>query len=189
MEEMLRQHIEQVIPLTDEEYSFVRKHFGVKRCQKGDLLIAKNGPVRHVFLVISGLLKLVHHDKKGREHIVSFAMEDWWECDYPAWFARAPASLDLCCIEDTQVYCLSFDDYQTICTKVHKMQHFFLHKANRGHLASQERIISLLTATPTERYELVQRKQPTLVQRVPKAILAAYLGLSRETLSRLWRQN
>jgi CRP-like cAMP-binding protein len=189
MEEMLRRHIEQVVRLSDEEYAFVRQHFSIKYCKKGGLLIDKNEPVRYVYLVISGLLKLVYHDKTGREHIISFAMEDWWESDYPAWFSRQPASLSLQCIEDTQVYCLSLDNYQTICAGLQKMEHFFLHKANRGHMASQERILSFLTATPRERYEQVLRKQPALMQRVPKVLLAAYLGVSRETLSRLWRNN
>jgi len=189
MEEMLRQHIEKVVRLSDEEYSFVRQHFSIKDCKKGGLLIEKNAPARYAYLVITGLLKLVYHDKTGREHIISFAMEDWWESDYPAWLSRQPASLSLVCIEDTQVYCLSLDSYQTICSGLHKMEHFFLHKANRGHLASQDRILSFLTSTPRERYELLLQKQPALMQRVPKTLLAAYLGVSRETLSRLWRNS
>lgn len=189
MEEMLRLHIEQVVPLSDEEYAFVRENFTTEYCKKGEFLIEKNEPVRHVYLVKSGLLKLIYHDKAGREHILSFALEDWWESDYPAWFSRKPALLSLQCIEDTEVYCLTLDGYQTICTELQKIEHFFLHKANRGHMASQDRILSFLTATPRERYELVLRKQPALMQRVPKVHLAAYLGVSRETLSRLWRNH
>jgi CRP-like cAMP-binding protein len=187
MVEMLRQHIEKVVGLSDEEYALVRPHFSIKEFRKGSMLIDKNEPVRYVYLVIKGLLKLVYHDKKGREHIISFAMEEWWESDYPAWFSRQPASLSLQCIEDVQVYCLSLNSYYTICAAVQKMEHFFLHKANRGHLASQDRILSFLADTPTERYEQLLQKQPALMQRVPKTVLAAYLGVSRETLSRLWR--
>lgn len=187
MEEMLRRHIEQVVRLNDEEYAYVRKHFTTKICKKGGFLIETNKPVPYVYLVISGLIMLVYHDKTGREHIISFAMKDWWESDYPAWFSRQPASLALKCIEDTQVYCLTLDSYQTICAELQKMEHFFLHKANRGHMASQERILTFLTATPRERYEFVLRKYPALMQRVPKALLASYLGVARETLSRLGR--
>jgi CRP-like cAMP-binding protein len=188
MKEMLRQHIEKVIQLTDEEYDFIRQHFSIKTCKKGGKLINEGGPVPHVYLVISGLLKLVYHDRKDREHIVSFAMEDWWESDYPAWFAQQPASFSLQCIEDTEVYCITLDGYNTICSAQQKMEHFFLHKANRGHLASQDRILSFLAATARERYERLLAKQPALMQRVPKTQLAAYLGVSRETLSRLWKK-
>lgn len=186
---MLRRHIEQVVRLSDEEYAFVREHFRIKSCKKGGFLIETNEPVPYVYLVISGLIMLVYHDKTGREHILSFAMEDWWESDYPAWFSRQPAAFSLKCIEDTQVYCLTLDSYHTICAELQKMEHFFLHKANRGHMASQERILTFLTASPHERYEHVLRKYPALMQRVPKALLAAYLGVARETLSRLRRSN
>lgn len=186
MKEFLRQHIEEVVSLTDAEFEFVRSHFTIRQYDKGDLLIPMNGPARHVFLVASGLLKLTYIDQKGREHIVSFALENWWECDYPAWFSGKPASLTLEAIEHSEVYCLTLDGYQAICNGSQKMEHFFLHKANRGHMASQERIISFLTATPRERYEQLLEKQPVLIQRVPKVLLATYLGVSRETLSRLW---
>lgn len=185
---MLRQHIEKVVALSEEEYDFVQKHFTTRHFNKGASLITRGEPVRYVYLVIAGLLKLVYDDKKGREHIISFAMEEWWESDYSAWFSGQPSSLSLQCIEDTRVYCLTLEGYLAICAGVQKMEHFFLHKANRGHMASQDRILSFLTDTPRERYELVLRKQPALLQRVPKALLAAYLGLSRETLSRLWRK-
>ena len=187
MEEMLRRHIENVVHLSDEEYDFVRGHFSTKNCKKGGFLVEEGEPVRYVYLIISGLAKLVYYDKSDREHIISFAMEDWWETDYPSWFSREPASLSLQCLELTEAYCLTLESYQTICARLHNMEHFFLHKANRGHIASQERILSFLTSTPRERYELVLRKQPALMQRVPKSQLAAYLGVSRETLSRLWR--
>ncbi|MHA4844090.1 Crp/Fnr family transcriptional regulator [Flavitalea antarctica] len=189
MEEMLRRHIDKVVNLTDEEYSFVRGHFSTKFIKKGGSLFENGKPVRHVYLVISGLLKLVYHDQANREHIISFAMEEWWESDYPAWFSGQPASLSLYCIEDTEVYCLSLDSYNIICAQLQKMTYFFLHKANRGHMASQERILSFLLSTPRERYDLVLRRQPALLQRVPNAVLASYLGLSRETLSRLWRKS
>lgn len=187
MEEMLRRHIEKVVSLSDEEYAFVRRHFGIKNCRKGGFLIEKGEPVYYVYLVISGLVKLVYYDKAAREHIISFAMEEWWESDYPAWFLRNSATLSLQCIEDTQAYCITLNDYKIICAKVQKMEHFFLQKANRGHLASMERILSFLASSPKERYELLLKRQPALMQRVPKAMLAAYIGVSRETLSRLWR--
>lgn len=188
MEQPLRRRIEKVLQFTDDEFAFFRSHFGLKHGKKGTSLINLHRPVPYIYLILTGLVKLVYCNSKGREHIISFAMEDWWESDYPAWFSRQPASLSLYCVEDTQAYSLSLDNYQKICTKLQKMEHFFLYKANRGHLASQERILSFLNDSPRERYELLLRRQPALQQRVPKVDLAAYLGVSRETLSRLWRK-
>ncbi|MBO6761169.1 MAG: hypothetical protein JJ909_09395 [Roseivirga sp.] len=65
------------------------------------------------------------------------------------------------------------------------MANFFRTKSNLGYINLQQRIMSLLTQTAEERYEEILQKMPHLIQRVPKRLLASFLGVSRETLSRL----
>lgn len=134
---------------------------------------------------MSGLLKLTYTDDSGKVHILSFAMEEWWESDFQAYFNQSKARMSLQCIEDTSVLCLSLENYQKMCFKVQKMQIFLIKMSNSGFIASQQRIISLLTNNAKERYEQLLRQYPSLFQKVPKSQLALYLGVSRETLSRL----
>jgi len=181
----LRAHIEEIVQLSDDEFAFVCNHFSIKKFKKHQFLIQEGDPVKFSYFVVSGLLKLVHTDNSGKQHIVSFAMEDWWESDYNAYFRAANATLSLECLEDTEVLCLLLADYKKLCEGLQKMERFFLHKANFGFLASQRRIISSLTSSSKDRYEQLLAQYPSLVQRVPKSLLAAYLGVSRETLSRL----
>jgi CRP-like cAMP-binding protein len=183
--QFLRDHIEKILPLTDEEFSFVSAHFSTRKYKKHQYLVQEGDEVKHCFLVISGLLKLVYNDDNGKDHIVSFAMEDWWESDYYAFYTQSTATMSLQCIEDTEVYCFSFDNYKKLCAEFPKIEHFFLQKTNFGFLAAQRRILSLLTSNAKERYEQLLKQYPSLLQRVPKSLLAAYLGVSRETLSRL----
>jgi CRP-like cAMP-binding protein len=185
MQEKLREHIEKIIPLSDDEFAFVLSHFTTKKFRKHQFIIQEGDAVKYSYFVVSGLLKLVYTDGMEKEHIVSFAMEDWWESDFYAFYTQTEATMSLECLEDTVVYCLSFEDYRKLCNGLQKMERFFLHKSNFGFLASQRRIISLLTASAKERYEQLLKQSPSLVQRVPKSLLAAYLGVSRETLSRL----
>lgn len=185
MQEKLRQHIEKIIPLTDDEFQFVCSHFSTKKFKKHQFLIQKDDPVKYAYFVISGLLKLVYTDDAAKEHIVSFAMEDWWESDYYAFFTQSNATMSLECIEDTEVLCFSLEDYKKLCSGLQKMEHFFLEKANFGFLGSQRRIISWMTSNSKERYEQFLKQYPSLTQRIPKSLIASYLGVSRETLSRL----
>ena len=145
MRSKLRQHIEKIVPLTDDEYAFVLSHFTKKKAKKREWLIQEGKPVKHVFFVVSGLLKLVYRNELGKEFIVSFAMEDWWECDYLAYYTKTRATLSLQCLEDTEVYCLALEDYHKLCSGLQKIEHFFLEKAHRGNIGSQQRIISFLT--------------------------------------------
>lgn len=183
--QFLRKHIEKILPLTDEEFAFVSTHFSTRKYKKHQYLVQEGDEVKHCYLVISGLLKLVYNDDNGKDHIVSFAMEDWWESDYYAYYTQSIATMSLQCIEDTEVYCFSFENYKKLCAEFPKIEHFFLQKTNFGFLAAQRRILSLLTSNAKERYEQLLKQYPSLLQRVPKSLLAAYLGVSRETLSRL----
>lgn len=185
MEEKLKEHIQELISLTDDEFSFVLSHFSFKKYQKNDFVFQKGDYVGHCYFVVSGLLKLVYDDKNGKKHIVSFAMEDWWESDFSAYFSQKQTKMSLQCIEDTLVFSLSLRNYQKLSAELPKMERFFLKKSNLGHIASQNRILSFLTSNAQERYEELLNQYPVLFQRVPKTLLASYLGVSRETLSRL----
>jgi len=185
MQDPLRTHIEKIVPLTDEEYTFILSHFTTKKFKKHQFLIQEGEAVKYSYFVITGLLKLVYTEETGKQHIVSFAMEDWWESDYYAFFTETTATMSLECLEDTEVLCLTLENYQNLCDDLQKMERFFLQKANFGFLGSQKRIISWLTSNSKERYEQLIKQYPSLIQRVPKSLIAAYLGISRETLSRL----
>lgn len=185
-EQLLKTHIEKVVPLSDEEASFIISHFAVQNFQKGDLIIEEGNDVKDVYFIISGLVKLVYEDQDAKKHIVSFAMEDWWETDFQAFYTQSKATLSLECIEDTIAYCLSLQNFEKLCSDLQKMERFFLRKSIAGHIGSQTRILSFLTSNARERYEQLLLRNPSLLQRVPKSYLASFLGVSRETLSRLF---
>jgi CRP-like cAMP-binding protein len=69
------------------------------------------------------------------------------------------------------------------------MEHFFRVKLTNGYVALQRRIISLLSGTPQQRYEEFGQLYPSLMQQIPKKYIAEYLGVSRETLSRIYARN
>jgi len=186
MQEKLRNHIEETVSLTNDEFSFIFSLFTTKEFKKNQFLFQEGESVGNAYFVVSGLLKLVYTDDSGKEHIVSFAMENWWESDFPAYFNQTKATMSLKCLEDTYVFCLSLENYHKMCFDIQKMESFFLKKSNLGFIGSQQRILSLLTSNAKERYEQLLKQYPALFQRVPKTQLASYLGVSRETLSRLY---
>ncbi len=181
----LRQHFEKITPLTDEEFDYIFSYFTLKKLKKHQYLVQENDFVQNDYFVISGLLKASHTDKEGKEHIMQFAMEDWWITDYQAYFNQTNATLNIDCIESAELLCLSLQNRDKICAELHKIEHFFRKKSNFGYIALQRRILSLLNSNAKERYEQLLNQYPTLFQRVPKTLIAAYLGVSRETLSRL----
>ncbi|MGD1840097.1 MAG: Crp/Fnr family transcriptional regulator [Thermonemataceae bacterium] len=181
----LKRHIEAITPITNTEFDYVMEHFTRKKLKKHQFLVQSGSSVQNDYFVLSGLLKAYYTNDEGKEHILQFAMEDWWVTDYQAYFKRIKATTDIDCLEDCEVLCLSLQNRDKLCADLQKIEHFFRVKSNLGYIALQRRILSLLDRDAKGRYEELKTLYPSLLQRVPKTILAAYLGVSRETLSRL----
>ncbi|WP_345991025.1 Crp/Fnr family transcriptional regulator [Chryseobacterium sp. Chry.R1] len=183
--ENLRAHFEEIIDLTDDEFAYILSHFTIKKLKKHQFLIQKDDSVSHTYWVKKGLLKASYTDEKEKEHIIQFAMENWWITDYQAYFTHTKAIFNVDCLENTELLCLSYENREKLCKEMQKVEHFFRKKANSGFVALQKRMISLLSDNIKERYEVLLAQYPDLFQRVSKTIIASYIGVSRESLSRL----
>lgn len=185
-ERVLRQHLSQTISLDESEFQMIVQAFTEQQYTKRSAIFREGERVDQVYFIMRGLLKLIYNDEMGKQHILSFAMEDWWETDFQAFFDQTRTKLSLVCLEPSDVLCLPFDKYHQLCRDIPAFEHFLLQKSISGHLAAQARILSLLTSSAKERYEQLLARYPQLLQRLPKTQLAAYLGVTRETLSRLY---
>lgn len=182
----LRSHISQVIPISDEEFDLISGHFTLRKIRRKQYLIGEGDDVNYEYLVISGIYKVFYVDENGKEFIVQFAQENWWMTDYQAFFKQQKATMYIECIQEGEVLCATLQARETLAASQHKMEHFYRVKLTNGYLALQQRIKLLLSSTPQQRYEEFARLYPALLQSVPKKIIAEYLGVSRETLSRLY---
>ena len=185
VEEILREQIEKIVKLTDEEFRFVLSHFKVKAFKKHQYVLQAGNPAPNDHFVVKGLLKSFYLDEAGKTHILQFAMEDWWISDPQAYHNGVNATLNIDCLEDTQTYTISLENREKLCAESRKMEFFFRKKTQSGYIALQKRIQSLMSQTAKERYDQFILLYPQLSQRLPKALIASYLGISRETLSRM----
>ncbi|WP_454802165.1 Crp/Fnr family transcriptional regulator [Mucilaginibacter phyllosphaerae] len=185
MEEILRKQIEKIVQLTDEEFRFVLSHFTVKSFKKHQYVLQSGNPAPNDHFVVKGLLKSFYLDEAGKTHILQFAMADWWISDPQAYHNELNATLNIDCLEDTDTYVISLDNREKLCAESRKMEYFFRKKTQAGYIALQKRIQSLMSQSAKERYDQFIHLYPQLSQRLPKALIASYLGISRETLSRM----
>ncbi len=185
MHDKLRSQIERIIPLTDEEFEFVLSHFQQKKFKKHQIVIHEGDLAPYDFFVVKGLMKVSRIDPEGKEHIIQFGMEDWWITDAQAYHNRTRATLIVDCLEDTDALALSLENREKLYRELQKMEYFFLKKTTAGYIALQKRILCFISSSANERYHNLLEIYPGLIQRVPRSMIASYLGVSRETLSRL----
>jgi CRP-like cAMP-binding protein len=184
MSDILRQQIDKVSPLTDAEFDYVVSHFTQRKFKKHQFVVQEGQLVENDFFILEGCLKSYSTDASGKEHIIQFGLKDWWITDYEAYYNQTLATVNIDCIEDTFAMCLTYKNREKLCAEMHKIEHFFRKKTNRRNVALQQRILSLLSSNARERYDQLLKQYPQLFQKVPKHLIAAYLGVSRETLSR-----
>lgn len=184
--ETLQAHIAKTISLTDEQFDYVFSHFKLQSFKKGQVIIAAGDKVDCEYFVLDGCLKSFYINDDLKMFILQFAMPTWWASDYNALYSNAKATINLDCITDAEVLCLSNDDREKLCNEIHQVEHFFRWRTNKGYVASQKRLLSLMNNDAKHRYEELLAQYPALYNIVPKHLIAAYLGVSRETLSRLY---
>lgn len=184
--EILKQHLLKTITLTDEQFNYVLTHFKPRSFKKGQALITAGDKVDEEYFVLSGCLKSFYINDDLKMFILQFAMPTWWTSDFNALYNGSKATINVDCITDAEVLCLTNSDREKLCAELHPMEHFFRWRTNKGYVASQKRLLSLMNNDAKSRYEELLQLYPQLYNIVPKNLIAAYLGVSRETLSRLY---
>ena len=183
----LRKQIEEIVKLTDDEFAFVLEHFEKRRFKKHQIVLHEGDFAKYDFFALKGLMRVSRLDLDGREHILQFGMENWWITDAEAFHHKTKSLLIVDCLENTETLSLTLENKEKLSRELLKMQTFFLKKTTNGYIALQKRILCFLSSNANERYHNLLTQYPGLIQRVPKAMIASYLGVSRETLSRLPR--
>lgn len=183
--ERLREHIEAITPISNDEFKYISTFFTEKKVRKNQFLIHEGDEVKHDYFVLSGVYKVFYVDDSGKEHILQFAQKNWWMSDYPAFFKQINASMYIECIKEGEVLCITLHSREQLASEMHKIEHFFRMKLTNGYISLIQRIKLLLSSTPQQRYSEFSKLYPDLMQQIPKKYIAEFLGVSRETLSRI----
>lgn len=184
-QEILSAHLAKTITLTDSEFNHFFSYLKPQSFKKGQTIITEGETVTNEYFVLNGCLKTFYVNEDQKMFILQFAMPTWWASDYGAIYGDGVATVNLDCIIDTDVLCLSCEDRERLCKENYQLEYFFRWRSNKGYVAQQKRLLSLMNNDAKGRYEELMKMYPQLYNIVPKQLIAAYLGVSRETLSRL----
>ncbi|HWB24949.1 MAG TPA: Crp/Fnr family transcriptional regulator [Chitinophagaceae bacterium] len=185
MYSLILQNIERHVQLTDDEQVYFTSLLQLKKVKRRQLLIPAGEPCRFEYFVIKGCLKQYYLDNNGQEHILMFAPEDWWVGDMYSFVYNKPALTTVEAIEDTEVLALDRKRFDDLVLTVPKFERFFRILLQRAFVANQRRIIESMSLSGAERYENFIAQYPSLEQRLPQRLVAYYLGITPESLSRI----
>ncbi|MCH1613451.1 MAG: Crp/Fnr family transcriptional regulator [Flavobacteriales bacterium] len=156
----------------------------LKKFKKKEI-IQKEGVVsKNAFYVKKGLIRSYSVDEKGKEHIFMFGAEDWIIADLESNVFNKPSELCIETIEDSEIVIFTIDDFNYSESSKEKLQKNSKLLARRiGSL--QRRVIQLMSSSAKERYQMFLETYPLLPNRVPQKMIASYLGITPEALSKI----
>lgn len=185
---LLRTHIEKRVPLTDDEFEIISKFFISKKIRKNQFLLNEGNICRHIGFVNFGCLREYTIDNKGNEHIVQFAIEDWWVSDLNSFLSGLPSKYNIDALQDSEVFLLEKSAREELLHNCPKMERFFRLLIEANHVANYQRIADTLSASAEERYLKFIKTYPKLYEQIPQNQIASFLGITPQSLSRIRKE-
>ncbi len=181
----LLEYIGKYIQLTEEEEKLLLTYTLERKYLKGQYIVQQGDVCDTENFVLSGCTRTFYLDAEGNEHIVMFAIENWWASDMGSFTSKTPAMYNVQCLDDTEVIQFRYDDLEILYWKIPKLERFFRLIIQNAFIASEKRILSNFSLTAKERYSNFLARYPEIEQRVPQYMVASYLGITKEFLSKI----
>lgn len=188
MFEQLFKKFDEKIILTAADKEACKSFFLPKKLRRRQYLLQEGDACKYTAFVEKGMLRSYTVDDKGFEHIVQFAFEGWWISDLFSFLTGEPSLYNIDALEDCELLLLTKEAEEALLKRVPAMERFFRELLQNNLIATQRRLVSSLSHTAEEKYNELVQGCPTIPQRVPQHMMASYLGITPETLSRIRRR-
>ncbi len=177
--------INKCVHLTDEELAYFHSLLQPVTYKKKTLLLHAGEVCNFEAFINKGCARLYYIDDNGFDVIIQFAIEGWWISDLASFTQQKPSELFIEAVEDTEVLLIKYADKEALFNSVPKFERMFRLMVQRNHETIMNRLIANLSASAEDRYDAFIKKYPEIVQRVPQYLIASYLGISAEFLSKI----
>jgi len=174
----------QLVPIPDDEWEPVRGKVRLQVVRKGEYLLRAGEICRYQSFIASGLLR-AYLLKDGKEHVRQFLFENGFAVDIASYLTQSPSPFFIVAMEDSLLLQVNYTDMTELVEHSFRFMKLSKIMADQTALALIRRSVSLLVDDATQRYLDLVRERPEVVQRVPQYLIASYLGITPEALSRI----
>ena len=178
-------HVKEKVGLTVGEQELIKTYFIPKKLRKKQYLLQEGDVCRYFVFVEYGLLRSYNVDDKGIEHMIQFAWEGWWMGDIYSFLSGDISTYNIDAIEDAELLMITLAGFEEMMLKVPVMERYFRILFQNNIISKERRLINSISYSAEEKYIRLIASNPQLIQRIPQNLIASYLGITPETLSRI----
>jgi len=178
-------HIRKFVSLTDEEATLLSSKLTQLKLRKKAFVLTPGKRCTANYFVVKGCMRLYFITDKDVEQITQFGIEDWWITDYDSLDRQQPSHFYIQAVEDCEVMVLEQKVQEELFKQIPVLERYFRLILQKAYTAAQRRMEYIFTMTEEERYRSFSTRFPAFNQRVPQYMVASYLGVTPQFISRV----
>jgi CRP-like cAMP-binding protein len=176
-----------ITPLSEKEVELIKSVFIPKTIRRKQYLLQAGEVCKYTAFIVKGAMRQYSVDDQGIEHIIRLCLETWWAVDRESFTMLVPSAYNIDAWEDTDVLALTKSDSETL-NSIPAWVEMRIKIDENYSFASQKRLSASISLTAEQRYDQLQKQYPEFFKRFPQHLIASYLGITKETLSRIRKQ-
>lgn len=185
MIDFLEKHITERIGKRPENLELVLPHFEAVKTKRGEHLLVQGAVCKYVYFVVKGCVQVYVLDKNGNESTRSFYFENGWVTDIFGFKNQTPSSEFIKCVENCQLLRIHFEPFQALCKAVPQFDALYKEILEASYNSTVYRVNTLTSLNALERVQWLMENKPLIMTRLSSKLIASYLGISPETMTRL----
>ncbi len=185
MKDNLRMVLKHFVDFKEQELDVILKCFKAKSVSKNTTLLYQGSICKEFYFINKGCLRTFFIDKNGREKTRYVMLENHVGTAFTSFIFQQASFEFLEAVDDSQVLYINHSDFYRLNKEIKNWSYFYQHLLELAYSFQNKKIEQLVTLTAKQRYDLVLNENPILIQRLSNKLLASYLDIREETLSRL----
>lgn len=190
MLDCLRQNIERTIkePISDKDYKAFRAFMFEKTYDKKHTILEEGNVCNYIYFIEQGSSYSYITDQKGEKHAIQFSLEGYWISDLYSFYSGKQAIYNIETLEPIKVLMLNRESFEKACCSIPIIDRFFRILIQNAYVALQYRLAKTNSEEAETRYEEFSKTHPDFIQRIPQYLIASYLGIKPQSLSRIRKE-
>jgi len=171
--------------LSEDDKELLMAHFKPKKIRKRQYFLQEGDVCKYAGFIVKGAAKTYTVDEKGHEHILKLSVEDWWLADFESYYHLKPSRFNIEALEDMEILQITNAVVEEFIKPIPAFSAMQKVLSQNNTIAAQKRMQSAISQSGEERFQELVNEYPHFIQRFSQNMIASYLGLTPESLSRI----